>query len=476
MSRKSREKRAATATANAEERAERGRTAGWPRSRRGTVGAGGVGFDHLSAEELVDAGLNLLHRGDDTLVRRLVAPPIGGDLAGFRAVIGPRLAMAVAGIWQRGWQPVEAVRHVRRGCPQVAVRLLLVAIAVDHRQRPPSSLDPRWAAQVASLDLPVPATEGAVDTGTDANAWIRAWMVGEEAETDEAIVAALDVLMRLMAMPPLEALIAPPGAAADWRAKVGGCDAAGADAARAGAAADPVLEKVRALLAKAESTSFEAEAEAFTAKAQELIARHAIDAALLAVGDDDGDGPSAIRVCIDDPYVDAKSLLLQVVADAGRCRSVFLGSLAMSTVVGFASDLAAVEMLFTSLLVQAQTAMASAARSAPPGSRTRSRGFRSAFLQSYASRIGQRLQEVNDAVVAESTAEHGRSILPVLASRGAVIDGTVDDLFGSLTTHRLRGGTDAAGWASGRFAADNAQLGGGVLPPSSGGRSVTTED
>ena len=36
---------------------------------------------------------------------------------------------------------------------------------------------------------------------------------------------------------------------------------------------DGLLDKVRALLAKAESTRFEAEADAFTAKAQELMAR-----------------------------------------------------------------------------------------------------------------------------------------------------------------------------------------------------------
>jgi hypothetical protein len=269
--------------------------------------------------------------------------------------------------------------------------------------------------------------------------------------------------VRLSTMPTLEALIPPPGVGPDWRAKVAGPADRGPGG---GAEADPVLEKVRALLAKAESTSFEAEAEAFTAKAQELIARHAIDAALLAVDDGD-DGPSAIRVFIDDPYIDAKSLLLHVVAQSGRCRAAFTSSVAMCTVVGFASDLAAVQMLFTSLLVQAQTAMAAAARSAPPGSRARSRGFRSSFLQSYASRIGQRLDEVNEAVVAESEADaaagHRRSILPVLASREEAVDEALDDLFGSLSTRRLRGGQDPAGWASGRFAADNAQLGGGTL-------------
>jgi len=131
---------------------------------------------------------------------------------------------------------------------------------------------------------------------------------------------------------------------------------------------------------------------------------------------------------------------------------------------------AAVEMMFTSLLVQAQSALAAAARSAPPGARTRSRGYRAAFLQSYASRIGQRLDEINQAVVAESERESTSSILPVLASRDAVVQGTVDELFGALSSHTVRGGYDPAGWASGRFAADTAQLGGG--PVEAGGDPV----
>ena len=96
------------------------------------------------------------------------------------------------------------------------------------------------------------------------------------------------------------------------------------------AAGDPVLdddqarmlEKVRALLAKAESTAFEDEADACTAKAQELIARYSIDAALV---ESQGGGPggsasvSAVRIAVDDSYAHAKTLLLQAVARENRC-------------------------------------------------------------------------------------------------------------------------------------------------------------
>ena len=161
---------------------------------------------------------------------------------------------------------------------------------------------------------------------------------------------------------------------------------------------DPVLLKVRALLAQAESTTFEAEAEAFTAKAQELMARHAIDAAVLWSTTERSERPITIRIPIDDPYVDIKSLLLQCVARRSRCRAVWDDRHALATVVGFASDVAGTEMLFTSLLVQAQAALQAEGAKAGPGGRSRSRSFRSAFLMAFTQRIDQRLAEINRAV------------------------------------------------------------------------------
>ena len=202
---------------------------------------------------------------------------------------------------------------------------------------------------------------------------------------------------------------------------------------------------------------------ALTAKAQELITRHAVDAALLAATTDRHETPSTVRIPIDPPYVDAKSLLLQTVATAGRCRSVFHGGLAMSTVVGFPADLAATELLFTSLLVQAQSALEEAAAHAPPGTRVRSTSYRSAFLLAYAQRIGERLEEVNDAVFAAAESESGPSFLPVLRSRSDAVDDFMDERFGTLQQSQVRGGYDAAGWAGGTRAADNAALTSGAL-------------
>ncbi len=170
-----------------------------------------------------------------------------------------------------------------------------------------------------------------------------------------------------------------------------------------------------------------------------------------------------VRLPVDAPYVDAKCLLLQTVADAGRCRAVAMTALGMSTVVGFADDVAAVELLFTSLLLQAQTALAEAARRAPAGTAVRSQAFRSAFLQAYTNRIGERLREINDAVFAAADPGQAEAFLPVLRSRADRVDEVIDEHFGTLTSSRVRGGYDPAGWASGTVAADNARLDSGQL-------------
>ena len=107
----------------------------------------------------------------------------------------------------------------------------------------------------------------------------------------------------------------------------------------------------------------------FTAKAHELMTRFAIDQALLAVGNPD-EQPISRRIALDDPYVDAKSYLLQVVAEHNRCGAVFDGRYAMSTVIGFRPNLDAAELLFASLLVQARVTLTGEARNAPAGAHT----------------------------------------------------------------------------------------------------------
>jgi hypothetical protein len=157
-------------------------------------------------------------------------------------------------LWAAGWQPAELRRQGRLGCSgSSGARLVSMVIAADHAGRRAATLDGRWVAQVESLGLP--ATDGRPG-------WLERWVRDEALEATRATDVVLDAMHNLLHLPALRPLLPPPG---------GPAGAAAARPAQArGEQADPVLQRVRNLLAKAESTSFEAEATALTAKAQEL--------------------------------------------------------------------------------------------------------------------------------------------------------------------------------------------------------------
>jgi hypothetical protein len=217
---------------------------------------------------------------------------------------------------------------------------------------------------------------------------------------------------------------------------------------------DAMLAKIRALLAKAESTTFPEEAESLSAKAQELMARHRIDHVLL--GDDDTDGPVGRRIWLDDPYADAKAQVLAAVARANACRSVMLSGLGCAHVTGFASDLDVVELLHTSLLVQATSAMAAAGPQRDGRGRSRTRSFRQSFLIAYAWRIGQRLQETSESVATEVAAREA-TLLPALVRRERRVEDEVARAF-PMAERKTYSVTNQAGWVAGTVAADAADL------------------
>lgn len=346
-------------------------------------------------------------------------------------------------LWAGGWQPAELRRHTRRKCTAASARLVELAILADHDRRTGQRIDPRWAGQLREFGQRGVSTRGS---------WVGTWRDREGCGRAESYLSTAFALDVLAGLPALDVLIPPPGAD-ESVVKVG-------VPLTSGAAADPVLGRIRKLLAKAESTEFDEEATALTAKAQELMMRHAIDhASLDAV--DDRDVPRLIRLPIDAPYADAKSMLLQVVAEANRCRAVFLDGLEMSSVAGHTSDLSVVEIMFTSLLVQAQNALNETARADNMGKRSRSQSFRSSFFIAYAHRIGERLRSVNEQVTAEACSS---GALPVLRSRVDAVDDFINQRYGDSTyAASVRGGYDYAGQAFGRRVADAAKLDSGEL-------------
>lgn len=220
-----------------------------------------------------------------------------------------------------------------------------------------------------------------------------------------------------------------------------------------------LLAKVRALLAKAESTTFPEEAEAFTAKAQELMARYAFDEAMVdaAGGRASGAAPFGQRVEVPNPYASAKFFLLSAIGTANRCKSVWCRDAGSATVFGYPADLTAVEILYTSLLVQATATMVGSGSQIDGWGRSRTRSFRHSFLLAYARRIGERLREAAAATEQAAVQDYGDRLLPVLLDRAAAVEQACADAFPEVKTMSVSAGNHA-GWAAGREAADRASL------------------
>ncbi|HEX2805757.1 MAG TPA: DUF2786 domain-containing protein [Kineosporiaceae bacterium] len=396
----------------------------------------------------VSAALAALAHGDrprfEAAAARVAERP---GTAGWHRLVERALTVylqtAVREAWLGGWQPDDVVRYAGRKLSSRHLPLVRDAIAAELRTYAPATIDPRWTAQLAELE----ATVWWRPDQTHLRALAEEQFVGFEC----VVPPALEVLNLLLGLPRLETLGPLPGSArpADERA---GSARPEVD--------ERILSRVRALLAKAESTTFPAEAETFTAGAQALMARHSIDLALLAAAERRStDEPAGRRIGIDNPYEGPKAALLGAVAKANRCRVVWNRQLGFCTAVGFPADLDGVEMLFTSLLVQATRAMTRAGSRTDVYGRSRTRGFRQSFLTAYASRIGERLAEATGAQTAQAAAEPAaKNLLPVLAARDEAVEEAVAAMFPEVTYRALGSVTDREGWVSGRAAADLATL------------------
>lgn len=241
------------------------------------------------------------------------------------------------------------------------------------------------------------------------------------------------------------------------------------------ASQDRVLQTIRALLAKAESTTYPEEAAALTAKAQELIAAHAIDLALIEEKTGRGDVSTRI-IFIPAPYPKEKYVLLGGVAQANGCRAIlglddeqfkdmvrsgemFSRDGNHATLVGYESDLDSVELIFTSLLVQAVNIMLSHGKQVDVSGRNRTKSFRRSFLNGFAWTVSSRLEEARSMAAETATSMAGSSsVLPVLASRRASVDQAVNEKFSKLS--RLKTSvSNYAGIAAGNHAGNHADLG-----------------
>jgi hypothetical protein len=330
------------------------------------------------------------------------------------------LRRAFEHLWEHGWLPYDVYEVVRRNEDESALSFLVDSLAWEASRY--SALHPRWREQLAEIGAEVwwDVDRPHVDQWASRHIELR----------DDAVAAAVAVLRVLITLPGLPEIVPKPGTPL---------------AAIAHHHVDPkVLNRVRGLLAKAESTAFPEEAEALSAKAQELVTRHALERMPL-----EAPTTTSRRLWLDKRYFDGKAQVVHVVAEANRCRAVVY-DLGFVALVGEELDLEIVELLSASLLVQATRAMVAAGDKARKGDEARSASFRKSFLLSYAHRIGERLRTAGEV-------PDDDRLLPVLAERRKA----VEEYFGAMFTRTVSKTTpvrSAAGWDAGRSAADRANL------------------
>ncbi|WP_370944734.1 DUF2786 domain-containing protein [Amycolatopsis sp. cg5] len=225
---------------------------------------------------------------------------------------------------------------------------------------------------------------------------------------------------------------------------------------------ETLLAKVRKLLAKAEDPGVtEAEADSYNTKAAELIARYGIDTAILADSGARADEITTIKIAMGNPYSRDKATLLTNIAHPLRCRSLLHRwgqSVTEVTVFGFRSDLERVELLYTSLLLQATTQL----------TRVRPEGFRAGFesiaayrrtwLTGFATAVYLRLKATEERAARSHVTEPGtKSAALVVRDRNTLVEDAYDAKYGNLRAaprRRLTG----SGYLDGHSAGERANL------------------
>jgi hypothetical protein len=404
----------------------------------------------LAALEKFDAGQGALAGSELAALAGWWTEGVGRSAAVTPGVVPALVCSYLCGemeeAWECGWQPADVHRLVVRRMSPNHAHLAVGAIAEDSEHyRSRQRVLPTWMDQLDQI--------GAVVRWGPADDHLAHFAEQKDISRESLLRIAFELIVMLHHLPPIPVLVPPPS---QWD-RSAALDAALAHRHETGPTEVRHLERIRALLAKAESTEFPEEADALTSKAQELMTRHAIDDALLVAhgaGRTSGEQPTAVRIGIDDPYAQAKATLLALISDPSHCRAVWSKNFGFSTVFGYAGDLVSVELLYTSLLLQARNAMA---RSGDGGKRARSRSFRQSFLLGFATRIGKRLEEAAGAAVADAVEERGNAFLPVFAERSSRVEGLRNEAFSEFTQKPVTMG-DWKGWVSGVAAADVAVI------------------
>lgn len=235
------------------------------------------------------------------------------------------------------------------------------------------------------------------------------------------------------------------------------------------------LEKIRALLAKAEGTHFPGEAKAFSEKAQELMSKWAIDDAMLrASKPDEGRGSiDQSTIWIDaNEYRAPKIQLLNHIAIINDCKIVLYRQQYIKlndelepkrrvrvVIVGFAEDREWINTLYTSLMTQASMEYLSSdvqdrLKLECPHSGHRI-AWRNAFMFGYGQAIYRRLIDAKRRAQAQAETQYTGGMAMVLARKDTLVSQAFSNMFPKLgkasssSASRDAGSAGSMGYAAG---------------------------
>lgn len=238
----------------------------------------------------------------------------------------------------------------------------------------------------------------------------------------------------------------------------------------------PYAERIAKLLRKAESTDSEHEAEALVAKAQELMTRYSIDAALLAQAQGLQVQETVVKHSIVYSGIFHMALfdIGNAIAKAQGCRTLIIKMPKTNTkleIIGWESDVTNAKMLDASLQLQASTAMQRWYRAqrtdglTPMQKAKMRRQFLQSFAQGLAAKLAVAKRAGTEAAAADEAERSGvdldtatKSTDLVIRDRAQQVDDWVDREYGSTLRTVRRNysfggyGAASAGYEAGRNA------------------------
>lgn len=215
-----------------------------------------------------------------------------------------------------------------------------------------------------------------------------------------------------------------------------------------------MIDRIRQLIAKAESSPYPAEAESFMAKAQQLIDLHAIDQARLH-----GVDPSTVSHetrPMTGSYSAERAQIWAAVAQANRCRVLTLSGYSSNkvqelTLIGRGDDRDLVALVATSLELQAMRRLADLVIDSWGSAVVQKRSFLRGFANEVADRLRRAKAESRPVVSAATSA--------ALELAEVAVDSYVDSHF-DVSSRRSQSRYDGRAYSKGRRAGASADVGG----------------